>query len=184
MSVISDQNLLARYASGDEEALAELVHRYLPMIYRLVFSYTRNQADAEDVTQTVFVKMWRHWRQFDPERNFKNWLLAIAKHAALDFCRRQRTAPINLSDEEYLVEILSDPALPVSERLDRNWRNQALERAIDSLVGADQTVIRQYHQQGLNFREIALQTGESINTVKSRYRRAVVKLRKKLPGNV
>ena len=84
----TDDELVLRALKGDDEALRLLVERYLKQVYRFVFHYLPSSEDAEDVTQEVFVKVWKHLRKFHRDQNFKTWVFTIAKNTALDFLKQ------------------------------------------------------------------------------------------------
>ena len=86
----SAEQLIANYLKGDQESLEILVRQYLKVIYSFVFRYVGNAEDAEDITQEVFVRVWRNLKRFNQEQSFKTWLFAIAKNAALDFLKKKK----------------------------------------------------------------------------------------------
>lgn len=90
---MDDDRLLARLAGGDQSAVGELYDRYGRQVYSLAFRMLGEAAAAEDVTQEVFVKVWRQAGRFDPERGrAASWILHIAYTTAVDGVRQRARA--------------------------------------------------------------------------------------------
>src|SRR3989338_6167993 len=110
----SDQQLIADYIAGDEKSLKLLVRRYLKPIYSFTYRYVGGGQDAEDGTQEVFIKIWRHIKRFDQNKSFKTWIFAIAKNTAIDFLKKKRAILFfdfeNGEGENMLTETLADPS--------------------------------------------------------------------------
>ncbi len=161
-----DQELIAKYLAGDEESLEILIKKYLKPIYGFVYRYVRNSQDAEDITQETFVKAWKNLRKFDPEKSFKTWIFSIAKNTSLDFLKKKKTIP--LSDN--IIETLADP-VPFTPEL-------SLTDILEKLPPKYQTVLSLRYNGHFSFREIAEVLKESIDTIKTRHRRGIARLKK------
>lgn len=178
---IDDKILIQRYFQGDEKALEFLIERYLKQVYGFLCRYTGNLAEAEDITQEVFVRVWCNLKKFDQQKSFKTWLFAIAKNAAIDYLKKKKSIPFSaLEDEEGNIAALDelvDPAPLPDEILARadvaGWLNSVLAK----LSLADRLVLTLYYKEQFNLREVAEILNESVDTVKSRHRRALLKLR-------
>ena len=177
-----DQQLIADYLQGDEASLEFLVGRYLKPIYSFTYRYVGNAQDAEDATQEVFVKVWKHLERFDQSKSFKTWIFSIAKNTAIDFLKKKRAIPFsefeNEEGENMLTETLADPSPLPKELLEKAGMAQMLNTAMEKLSPQYRIVLFLRYNDHFNFREIAESLGESINTVKSRHRRALVMLKK------
>ncbi len=184
MANISDQILIRKYLQGDEKSLEALILAYLKPIYSFTYRYVGNAQDAEDITQEVFVKVWRHLKRFNQNKSFKTWVFAIAKNTAIDFLKKKKTIPFsefeNEAGENMLTETLANPAPLPQELLERAGAAQILSSAIDKLSLNYRMVLFLRYNDHFNFREIAESLGESLNTVKSRHRRALIMMRKLL----
>ena len=182
MEKYSDEQLIGEYLNGDEKALEFLIARYLKPVYGFVHGYAGNVQEAEDITQEVFLKAWRNLKKFDPRKNFKTWVFSIAKNTAIDFLRKKKTVPFSAFDNEEggndILDTLVDPAPLVSELVERREDAGSLADALSKISPKYRNVISLYHDEQLNFREIAQMMGESLNTVKSRHRRALIVLKK------
>ncbi|MDD5043162.1 MAG: RNA polymerase sigma factor [Patescibacteria group bacterium] len=188
MLEISDEKLVSQYLKGDEKSLEVLIQRYLKPIYGFVYYYAGTASDAEDITQDVFVKAWKHIKKFDQRKSFKTWIFSIAKNTAIDFLKKKKALLFSeLSDEadsNSILDTLVDPAPLPDEILERADIEQMLARAMDKLPAKYRAVLFLYYKDGFNFREIAAVLGEPLNTVKSRQRRALLALKKILTETV
>ncbi len=177
----TDEKLVSDYLAGDEESLEIIIKHYLKPIYGFVFRYAGNQADAEDIAQNVFVKMWRQLKKFDTKKNFKVWLFTIAKNTALDFLKKKKAVPFSAFEDKegnnFLANTLADPAPLPQEIFERQELGQLLNSAIKKLPLAYQEVLSLHYQNQLTFQEIAEILSEPLNTVKSRHHRGVIMLR-------
>ncbi len=189
----SDQKLIADYLKGDEKSLEVLIGRYLKPIYSFVYHYVNNEAEAEDITQEVFIKAWGNLKRFKKEKNFKVWIFEIAKNTSIDFFRKsgsaldgKKTIPFSRFENEkgqnVLLEKIVDPKASLCDTFNNETLN-LLNLAIEGLSPKYRIVFNYRHNDNLRFSEISQALGESINTVKSRYRRAIGVLRNSLGGN-
>jgi RNA polymerase sigma-70 factor (ECF subfamily) len=177
----TDEQLIAEYLKGDEHALRSLIERYLRPIYNFVYRYTGEQSHAEEITQDVFVNVWRNINRFDPDKKFKTWLFAIAKNTSLNWIKKKR--PINFSrfeneeGDNVFLESTADPSPLPSELFERADLSRKLSEAMGRLSPNYKAVLILHYNEHMTFQEIAESIGESINTVKSRHRRALTQLK-------
>lgn len=178
MSKRSDAEIIQKYLEGDKKSLEALIKRYLKRIYAFVYKNVRDSSDAEDVTQEVFLKVWKNIRKFDQSRNFKVWIFEIAKNSSIDFLRKKKTIPLSRFEDEKgqnsIADNISAPVIKLGDILDNK---NALKMAMEGLASDDKRIIDLKHKDNLNFREIAELLETSINTVKSKYRRAIIRIR-------
>ena len=185
----SDRALIEAFLGGDEGSFAALVERHLSMTYKFVYRYVNSPDDASDVIQEVFIKAWKYLKRFDLDRNFKTWLLTIAKNTALDFLKKKRPVLFSRIEEgdgdldaflaPYLVGL--DEDLP-DEALEKKQVRDRLEGVLAGLSPAYRTVLTLRYTEHLKFREIAEILQEPIDTVKSKHRRGLALLHKALGG--
>ncbi len=177
---MSDRQLIENYFKGDEKSLEILIGRYLKPIYSFIYRYVGNAQEAEDITQETFVKIWRHLKRFDKERSFKTWIFSIAKNASIDFLKKKKAMQFSdlERDENTLTERFVDSSPLPSELLEQKDIIGALAKSINKLLPKYRKTLLLRHNDNLTFREISETTGELLNTVKSRYRRALIMLKK------
>ena len=165
--------LVARAASGDEQAWADLVQRYARRVYALAKSRLRHSDLAEEVSQSVFVTVFQFVSsgRYVERGQFEPWLFRIAMNRIRDVVRRSgrsaRTNDDGLGERE--SRRFTDPSAP--DELDR------LRLAIASLSAPDQEIISLRHHAGLEFRAIAAMLDEPVGTLLARHHRALKKLK-------
>jgi len=182
MQTYKDEQLIANYLRGDGRSLEVLIKRYLKSIYSFVYQYTRNSQDAQDITQEVFIKVWRSSRRFDQKKSFKTWIFSIAKNTAIDFFRKKKAIPFsvfeNAEGNNIIVDALVDTAPIPDELFEQAGIARMLNSAMDKLSLKYRMVLSLHYNDHFTFREISEILEESINTVKTRHRRGIVTLRK------
>lgn len=184
MENFTDSELIENYLKGDEQALEILFSRYLKPVYSFVLKVAGNAEEAEDITQNAFIKAWKNLKKFNKGKKFKPWIFQIAKNTSLDYLRKKKAIAMsefeNEEGDNILLQTLADPDPLPSEIFDRS--NLAVEAGavIKELPLKDRLILNLYFDNDFTFQEIADLTSEPLNTVKSRQRRALGKLRKKL----
>lgn len=179
--ILADKKLIQQYLAGDEKSLEILIKRYLKPIYGFVYKNVGNATDAEDITQDVFVKIWKNIKKFDQSKEFKPWIFQIAKNASIDFLRKKKSIPFSkFENDKGFNALISNMAAAPFNLLEVLNNKGVLAAATEGLPVEYKRVITLYHNDGLNFREISELFSQPINTVKSRYRRAIATLRKNI----
>ncbi len=177
----SDEQLITDYLAGDEKSLEILIKRYLKPIYSFVYRYVGNGQEVEDITQEVFVKVWRNLKKFDKQKSFKTWIFSIAKNTSIDCLRKKKAVPFsnfeNEAGENLLTKTLADPTLLPNEIFEQARIAEMLNAAMNQLTLKYRMVLFLRYNDHFTFREIAEVLGESLNTVKSRHRRALIQLK-------
>lgn len=179
MDSFTDEQLVGNFLKNREEkALEELVRRYLPLIFGYAKRYTGNEGDASDIAQEVFVKVWKNVKSFDQSKSFRTWIFTIAKRTAIDELRRQKAIQFSALQEEGFEDLIVDESPSILDQIFLQQQSKELAVALTKLPANYNSVIKLYTSDGLNFREIAAKLKEPLNTVKSRYRRGLVLLKK------
>ena len=164
----STLNALRPAGRGDADALDHLYRQYAPGVFAYVRRILRNEYDAQDVTQQVFVKLATSLDKYDARRaDFSAWLLRIAHNAAVDHLRKQRRTP------------LSDPAEATDDTEQPNRDDgRSLRETFRALSSAQRDVLLLREVVGLTPREVAKRLGKTeaaVNTCHHRARRAAVR---------
>jgi RNA polymerase sigma-70 factor (ECF subfamily) len=177
---LSDEQLLARLAGGDREALEELFQRYRLVAYRVAHRFLGHEADALDAVQDGFVKALTHLPSFQGRSSFKTWLLRVVSNAALDLGRqrgRRETLSLDVqgpdTQEQMQPTTEPDPGLG----LERADLRRLLNQALATLPEAQRQTFVLHADAELSYREVAELLGISIGTVMSRLYYARQKLR-------
>ena len=175
--------LIADLCEGDETALAPLVERYKRMVYRLAVQITKNHADADDVMQETFIKVYRSIHTFRRDAAFETWLYRIAVNEALNFVKRRerrRECTFETATEaeyeataRYRAQLANDP----QAHAEKAELRQYVTEAVNSLPLKHRTVVILHEFEGLTHAEIASILNCSEGTVRSRLHYARNKLR-------
>lgn len=177
-----DAELVARVADADESALGQLYDRYQRAIYSLCLRVVHDAPAAEEVTQEVFVRLWRSAASFEPGRGrVSTWLLRIAHNLALNEVRRRQSRPVVAPDADWELEGArlvdtqqdNDPEIALWLR----ERAQVIHEALAQLPTPQRQAIELAFFGGLSQAEIASALGEPLGTVKSRIRVGMQRLR-------
>ena len=177
----AERHLIARAQQGDEAAFAEIFERYKRGVYSLCLRLTRVPADAEDLTQDVFLLLFRKIATFRGESAFSTWLHRMVANVAFMHLRKRTRPPVSLDDvgtspDEPVRREVADHDLRLKGCIDR----VTLERAIAELPPGYRAVYALYELQGYGHHEIAEIMNWSIGNSKSQLHKARRKLRAKI----
>ena len=166
-----------RRIHGNVPPFDELFRLHCRRVYGVCFRMTGNSADAEDLTQEVFVQVFRALDSFRGEASFTTWLHRLTVNQVLMYFRKRRSRREQLTEDGQLPEQSIDRSLRTSSTvLDR----LALDEAILKLSPGYRAVFILHDIEGLNHLEIANVLGSSVGTTKSQLHKARMKLRKLL----
>ncbi len=170
-----DAALVVAARGGSAEAFALLVDRYRGPVVRLAFRLTRDADEAKDIAQDSFLRAYRRLGDFQPDRPFSRWLFVIARNASLDTIRRRRRAASYAVHDEAPPQEVSPEDLAV-----RNDEASRVHLALDALPPKYRDVLELYYVSDLRYRDVALELGIPIGTVKTYISRAKRRLRDEL----
>jgi len=175
----TDEELIADYLAGDESAFATLVQRHLKSVYS--FALRSAGREAEDIAQDTFLKAWKNLKRYDPaSARFKTWLMRIARNTIIDYLRKSK--PLVFSDlggdrdDDFVPEVPDAEPLP-DELAARGEDARTVEEALEKLPPPYREVLLLRYMSQLSFEEIGDVLNESPNTVRSRHRRGLARLR-------
>lgn len=174
--------LMQALAEGDDRALRELVRIWEPGLLSFTYRYVQNEADARDLVQETFVRLYRNAASYRPQRSFAAWIFTIAANLCRNSQRWHRRHP-NVSIEE--AEDNIGPTLACGrpspdDAAEQTERVRAVRAAIAELPHELRTVLLLYEYEDFGYREIAEALGCSEKGVEFRLSRARVILREKL----
>lgn len=179
-----DADLIKAYLQGDQDALGFLYARHIPGVFNFISRLAPRELDAEDVVQESFIKAWRNLKRFDQSRSFKTWLFTIAKNTLLDRIKAKKSIPFSFLDSAdgespLSIEPVDDRPLP-DAALQLLESDKAASDLLDILDPGKRAVVVMHVLEDLSFRQIGEVLGEPLDTVKTRYRRAILALAKHL----
>lgn len=177
----TDTDLLPGCRSGDEAAWRTLVERYTRKVFGLAYRFTGKAAEAEDLTQEVFVKVYQTLHRYrETDGPFGAWLMAVARNHAIDHYRRGRQERMRRTEDPLVLETApSGDEHPIAE-LERAERAKLVHTGLRSLPPDLRTPLVLCDLQGLPYDQIAAELQLPLGTVKSRINRARLELAKRL----
>jgi RNA polymerase sigma factor (sigma-70 family) len=170
-----DAGLVLLTGQGDAEAASRLVARHLPRMTALARRMLGDSAEAEDVAQDVFLKVWTQAKRWQPgAAKFETWLHRVAINACLDRLRKKRGVPLDDIDERV------DPALNPEQTLAQAQTARAVDAALQTLPERQRAAIALCHYQGLTNIEAAKALDVSVEALESLLSRGRRALKEKL----
>jgi len=185
MQNISDEKLIADYlVNGQTSSFNQLIKKYLKPVYNFVYRLSGNKEEASDITQEIFLKVWRNIKKYKMGQSFRAWLFAIARNATIDWLRKKKTFVFSdFEDAEgnnFLTDTLADPSPLANELIIKSERKKLVRQALESIPLAYREVLFLRYNDHFTFQEIGQATGKPLNTVKSQHARALIMLQKRL----
>lgn len=179
-----DQELVDRLCQGNRDALRRIYEKYKDDLLSIGVCMTASRADAEDSLHDVFVSLAKNSGRVRPTRNLKGYLVTAMANRSRDRLRKRKRArevdEIASRNGDEMVAAVVDPAAALVD-----WEaDDQLHRAIVALPAEQRTVITLRLHGEMTFEEIAQQEGVSSNTIRSRYRYGLEKLRSSLGAGV
>jgi len=183
----TDETLMVRYQRGDRTAFATLVRRHHRPLYNFVLRQLRKPQAAEDLTQEIFLRVVENASEFKHEARFSTWVYTIARNLCIDHLRKavhrrhpSLDQPLGPGDEQSaLGELVADarPAGDAERTAASSQMMTIVTQLLDTMPDEQREVFLLREVANLPFREIAVVTGVAENTVKSRMRYALDRLR-------
>lgn len=170
------ERLVAGARAGDPEAFGALFDRFHERVYRYVASRVRNPADAEDLTQTIFVKVLEALPRYESRgAPFGGWLFRLARNAVIDYIRtRHEAVDLSAAAERAADDANPDAVVGLREELDE------VSAALAELTEDQREVIALRFFAGLSAREAAIAMGRQEGTIRGLQFRAIAALRRRL----
>ena len=178
----TDDQLVAAYANGNNEAFDALLQRHQSRVYNYIYQMVRERDSAEDIFQETFVKAITTIRQgrYTENGKFAAWINRIARNLVIDSFRQEKVeASVSSDDENFDIlnrKELSDDTIE-DLMTDRQIRDD-LRKLIRHLPKSQRQVLVMRYYRNLSFKEIAEATGVSINTALGRMRYAILNIRR------
>jgi RNA polymerase sigma factor (sigma-70 family) len=172
---------------GDEDAFRSAVDSLQDRVYKTCFGFLRNQHEAEDAAQEVFIEVYNSVKDFREEAQLSTWVHRIAVTKSIEAIRKKRRKKRlafllpDRSDEaeQFEVRDVSDSSNPVAV-LENAERERVLRRALDALPDSQRVAFTLHNVEGMSYEEICKVMGNSLSSVESLIHRAKLNLKKRL----
>ena len=182
VQVLSDQGLLNSYLSGDKSAISQLIERHSRRVKEYIRMMVKDNDVADDIFQETFIKVVRviDEGRYTDSGKFLSWILRIAHNQVIDHFRsRKQQKQVNESDAGYnVLGTLRFAEHTIEDDIVAEQIGSDVRRLVELLPDEQREVVMLRYYSDLSFKEIAEQTGVSINTALGRMRYALINLRK------
>jgi RNA polymerase sigma factor (sigma-70 family) len=183
-----DEGLIKQWVTvQQDQRISEAIERERPRLRNFIRKRVADQSDAEDILQEVFYELVEAYRMMKPVEQMTAWLFRVARNRITDLFRsKKRTssteAPVRAEDgdETQWEDLLPSPDAGPESSYARSVLLEELDSALDELPEEQREVFLAHEFLGYSFKELAEQTGVSVNTLLSRKRYAVLYLRERL----
>jgi RNA polymerase sigma-70 factor (ECF subfamily) len=185
-STLSSEDLMARVAKGDDEAFEILVTRHQTPILNLIYRFLGDRAQAKDLAQEVFLRVWQAAKTYEAKAKFTTWIYQIATNLCfneLKAARRRRWFPFHRSEESdknAVEDAYSDSSPTAEDILLAKERSRQISEALQNLPDNQRMALVLKRYDGLSYQEIAQVIGCSVSAVESLLVRAKRTLQQKL----
>ena len=178
---LSDRDLIRAYREGDERAFETLLNRYQSGVFSKIVFVVRDHEVANDLFQDTWIKVVKVLKsgKYVEEGKFGPWVMRIAHNAAIDHFRRNRKKRmVRPTDEFDIFDTLAHDAPNAMDTMVQEEVLTELRQLIPALPEEQRAVVKMRLEQQYSFKEIAEETGVSINTALGRMRYALINLRR------
>jgi RNA polymerase sigma-70 factor, ECF subfamily len=181
-SVLSDVDLLLALRRGQVNALGSLYDRYSKLVYGLAYKILSNSEEAEDITQEVFLTLWRR-DAYNPSRgSLSSFLTTMTRSRSIDKLRSRGSRLRFIQRWQGIVK--SEVAATPLEKASLGERSQLVRDALSQLPESERLILEIAYYEGLSQSEIAERLSIPLGTVKTRSRQGLLKLRQTLQNQV
>ena len=184
LSQLTDEELALEYVNGNNRAFDELLARTQTGLYSYIIFIVHNKEIADDIFQETFLKAIQklQMHSYSPTGKFNAWMIRIAHNTIMDWYRRQKAKHmIDTDGDDLRIAQMSDKQLMETSREDLLANAQVMSDVrtlIDFLPEAQREIVKMRYYQNLSSKDIAEQTGVSINTSLGRMRYALINMRR------
>ncbi|MDB6066982.1 MAG: rna polymerase sigma factor region 2 [Pedosphaera sp.] len=182
-----DASLMLRVKRGDDAAFAELVEKYKQPVMNLAYRILRDVIEAEDLSQNVFLQVYKSAHRYQASAKFSTWLFTIARNLCLNEIRRRTRHPadsldatFNESDDQPVRQYEDHKTFLPTETLLHSELEQKIEAAMADLPEIQRTAILLCRRDEMSYEEIAVVVGCSLSATKSLIHRGRETLKEKL----
>jgi RNA polymerase sigma-70 factor (ECF subfamily) len=184
---LSDSALLNEYLSGNKDAISQLIELHRKKVFDYVLMMVKDGDIADDIVQETFIKVVRFIdeRRYTDNGRFLSWVMRIAHNQVIDYFRQNKHEnKITESDAGFdLLGTVKFSNKTIEDDIVADQIKEDVRRLIEHLPDEQREVVKMRYYEDLSFKEIADQTGVSINTALGRMRYALINLRKMIKEN-
>lgn len=181
-SKLKDQELVSRFVKGEKYCMQELIKRHKDRVFTYILLIVKDSDVADDLFQDTFIKVIQSLkkRKYKDEGRFVSWVMRIAHNLTIDYFRKNKNQN-TYSNDQGEFDMLNNARYSertVEENMISDQTTKDVRFLIDKLPKDQKQVVLMRHYGNMSFKEIAEQTGVSINTALGRMRYALINMRK------
>ena len=180
--MLTDLELIKRCSRRDEAAWEEIIQRHKRKVLGIAYKFTGSFHEAEDLTQDIFLKVYRALDSYDRSQDFTAWLVGVSRNACIDHYRRVKREKLVMSGDADELKNFKFDGLSPQGTLEAVERASMVRRTLRELPDDLRTVLILRDLKGLSYGEIVEQLKLAEGTVKSRIHRGRLELAEKLKG--
>ena len=183
---LKDNILVANYINGNERSLETLIGRHKQKIYSFIYSKVLDKEIAEDIFQDAFIKIINTLKagRYNEEGKFVSWAMRIAHNLVMDHFRKTSRKPLFKNTDDFdIFSVISDSSLNIEKHLIKEQIHLDVRKIVDELPSEQKEVLTMRIYKDMSYKEIAENTGTSINTALGRMRYALINMRKVIDAN-
>jgi RNA polymerase sigma-70 factor (ECF subfamily) len=178
----TDLELIERCLNQDQSAWEQIVGRFKRKVFGIAYKFTGRFEEAEDLTQEVFLKVYKALDTYKKEQDFSWWLVSVSRNACIDYYRSTKRERKLMSQGLDKIKDFKFEGLSPEGTLQAAERSKALRNSLSELPDDLRTVLVLRDLKGMSYKEIADQLGLVEGTVKSRIHRGRAELAEKIKG--
>ncbi len=171
-----EKDLLVRLINADEDAFKEVFDCYFRKVQQFVYSYIKETAQAEDLTQNIFIKLWEKKAGIDINKSFDGYIFTIAYRTVMDHFRQTEKKLLSSTSDEFLKESIVSSSSS-DELLNRHQLESLYEKALQTLPQKRKEIFLLSRHTGLSNKQIAERLNISVKTVENQMTAALSRLR-------
>jgi RNA polymerase sigma factor (sigma-70 family) len=173
---LTDYELIQKCLAGQHEHFEVLVTRYKKLIFSVIYNMINDKEEVSDISQEVFIRIYKALDRYNPEYKFSTWAVRIATNLCLDIHRKKK---VDSTPIEEIEDFSNGVDTPEASYLQKE-RAIRIRKAIQSLPEKYRTPIILFHQNGVSYEEMTRILGEPMTIIKNRLYRARLMLREAL----
>lgn len=175
-----EKELLLLLLNGSEQAFEKIYKLYSNRLYGNLLKLVKSEAEAQEILQDVFLKVWHNRQSIDIEKSFRSYLFKIAENKVYDFFRKVAR---DKKREARLISLGTNEYVPVDELLQSDKKSAVLQKAIDSLPPQRKRVFRLCKLEGKSYKEVSELLGISVSTISDHIVKATKSIRDYFENN-
>ncbi len=173
---MSDYDLIKKCLGGEQQYFEQLVTRYKKLIYSVVYNMINDKEEVNDISQEVFIRIYKALNRYNPEFKFSTWAVRITTNLCLDVIRKKKVPSTPIEEIEDFSNVSDTPE---NSYLSKE-KTERIRRAIADLPEKYRIPIILFHQNGLSYEEMTRILNEPMTIIKNRLYRARLMLREAL----